>query len=247
MSALKSLRRKVLRSNAARGVASWCIAQYIRLVWYSGKWEVKGEEPFRTLHASETPGILCFWHGRLIMVPFAWPRVKRFHMLISAHRDGEIIANSVKRLGIDWVKGSAAKNGKSKGGAEALRILLRNLKTGEWVGITPDGPRGPRMRASDGVISIARISGAPIMPVTFGVRRGKVIRSWDRFLLPAPFSSGVICWGEPYYVSQDSDPETLEATRLELESILNSLTEEADRLTGRNPVQPSKDLWERPA
>lgn len=247
MSGLKSLRKKVLSSGAVRGVACWLTAQYIRLVWYTGRWEVRGAEHYRAIYDADKAGILCFWHGRLLMVPYAWQRPKHLNMLISAHRDGELIAKTVNRFGIDWVKGSSAKDGRSKGGAEALRTLLRTLKSDQWVGITPDGPRGPRMRASEGVISIARISGAPVVPLAFGVRRGKVLKSWDRFLLPAPFSSGVICWGEPFYVPGDAGPDALEAKRLELEGILNALTAEADRLTGRRPVEPSRDMWERPA
>lgn len=247
MSALKSLRKKVLGSRWVRGAACWLVAQYIRFVWHSGRWQVLGEENFRKVWDANESGILCFWHGRLLMMPYSWQRPKRINMLISAHRDGELIANTVKHLGVDWVKGSAAKDGKSKGGAEALRTMLRALKSDEWVGITPDGPRGPRMRISDGVITIARMSGAAIMPLTFGVKRGKVLGSWDRFLLPSPFSSGVLMWGEPFYVPRDLDADGLEAKRLELEGIMNTMTAEADRMTGRRPIEPSRDVWERPA
>lgn len=246
MSQIKSLKKKVLGSRAVRGTACWLMAQYIRLVWHTGKWRVVGQEHFDEVWRADSAGILCFWHGRLLMMPYSWKRPKKMNMLISAHRDGELIANTVKYHGVDWVKGSSAKDGKSKGGAEALRTILRALKGGEWAGITPDGPRGPRMRISDGVITIARMSGAPIMPLSYGVERGKVLKTWDRFLLPVPFTSGVLVWGAPFYVSKGLDADGMEAKRLELEAIMNEITAEADRLTGREPVLPSKELWERP-
>lgn len=240
--------RGILKSDAVRRAACWLAAQYIHLVWKTGRWKVLGEEHVLPLVNEGKPGIVSFWHGRLLMMPYGWHRPIPFHMLISAHRDGELIANVVKHHGIGWVKGSTAKEGRTdKGGAQAFRTLIRALKAGEFAGMTPDGPRGPRMRASDGIITLARMSGAPILPLTYGVERGKVLGSWDRFLVAMPFSKGVLYWGEPIYVARDADAETLEAKRLELETRLNAMTAEADAMTGRAAVEPAAAQWERPA
>jgi hypothetical protein len=117
--------------------------------------------------------------------------------------------------------------------------MVKALKAGDCVGITPDGPRGPRMRASDGAVALARLSGVPIIPATFGAARGRVLQSWDRFLVAWPFGRGVIVWGDPIDVARDADAAALGAARLRVENALNAITAEADRLTGRVPVEPA--------
>ena len=168
------------------------------------------------------------------MMPDCWNRRHIIHMLISQHRDGQLIANTVGHFGIQWATGSS-----SRGGAAALRNMVKVLENGEWVGITPDGPRGPRMRASDGIVSVARLSGVPIIPATYSVNRGRILTSWDRFLVAWPFGRGVIVWGEPIYVARNADADAVEAARCQIEDELNRITREADQLTGRNPVEPA--------
>lgn len=234
--------KKLLKSEAVRQFLCWVGANYIRLVWATGRWRAEGNaEAIRMWQAGE-PFILSFWHGRLLMMPYCWDRAKIIHMLISQHRDGQIIANVVKHFGIRWMAGSS-----SKGGAQALRGMLKALKAGEYVGITPDGPRGPRMRASDGIVSVARLSGVPILPATFGVSAGKVLGSWDRFLVAWPFARGVIVWGEPIRVDRDADDTVQETARQKIEDELNRITREADAMTGRAAVAPAPETWSRAA
>jgi lysophospholipid acyltransferase (LPLAT)-like uncharacterized protein len=155
-------------------------------------------------------------------------------MLISQHRDGQFIARTVAHFGIDTVAGSS-----SKGGSAALRSMLRSLKQGECVGITPDGPRGPRMRASDGIVHVARMSGVPVIPCGFSSRRRKLLGSWDRFTVALPFSKGVFVWGEPIRVPADATPEQLEQARAAIETGLTAVTQSADRAMGHAPVEPA--------
>ncbi len=117
--------------------------------------------------------------------------------------------------------------------------MMRVIETGHAVCIAPDGPRGPRMHASPGIIALARLSGAPIMPVAFSVSRGRILESWDRFLLAYPFGRGVFVGAEPIHVPQDADAAALEAARQRLEDVLNAITAEADRRCGRTPVEPA--------
>lgn len=233
---LKSISKKILKSTAVRRVACWLAAQYIRFVWVTGTWTFIGKEHFDALYDHGQPAILAFWHGRLLMAPYSWRKPKPFKMLISGHRDGELIAHTVKHLGISWIKGSS-----SKGGAAALRGMVKSLRSGEWVGITPDGPRGPRMRVSDGILNLAKISGVPIIPMTSGVVRGKVLQTWDRFLVPSPFSKGYVIWGEPISVPKGADSETLDEIKRTLEDRMIALTHEADRLTTREPVEAASE------
>ena len=226
--------KRLLRSDGLRNALCRLGAAYIRLVYASGRWRtVRGEIP-RRFWDDGKPFILCFWHGRLLMMPHCWDHQQLIHMLISQHRDGQIIARTVGHFGIRTITGSS-----SRGGAQALRAMVRALNSGECVGITPDGPRGPRMRASDGVVSVARLAGVPIIPATFSAARGALLTSWDRFLVAAPLSRGVIVWGEPIEVPRDADTETLERARRQVEDGLNAITDEADGLVGRETVKPA--------
>lgn len=226
--------KRILKSDAVRRLVCWLGAGYIRLVHLTGRWRVvNGAAPQAYWDRGE-PFILAFWHGRLLMMPCVWPRSKPIHMLISQHRDGRLIADTVGHFGIQTVTGSS-----SKGGAAALRSMVKALKAGDYVGITPDGPRGPRMRASDGVAAVARLAGVPVIPAAFGAHRRKVLGSWDRFLIAWPFSGGVFVWGDPISVGKDADPE---AARQAIEAALIWVADEADRLTGQPPVEPAPVL-----
>lgn len=241
--------KQILKSDAARAIMTRAITAYIRLVYRSGSWrQINADIPHRFWDKGE-PFILAFWHGRLLMMPRLWPAEQTIHMLISQHRDGELITNAVAPFGIRTIRGSSRKAGKaeSKGGAAALKGMARLLKSGAWVGITPDGPRGPRMRAGAGAVALARLSGVPIIPAAYSARPGTVARSWDRFLVPWPFTRGVVVWGEPLHVERSADGEALEAARAALEAGMNAIAEEADRLVGRAPVRPAEALPPPPA
>ncbi|MBM3566096.1 MAG: DUF374 domain-containing protein [Alphaproteobacteria bacterium] len=223
-----------LRRDGVRRVLCWVGAQYIRLAHATGGWTtVNGGAP-RRLWDANRPFILCFWHGRILMMPYSWDRSKTIHMLISQHPDGQLIAHTVAHFGIKTAAGSSRR-----GGAAALRLMVRALKAGEYVGITPDGPRGPRMRASDGAVHVARMSGVPLLPTAFGARRRKVLGSWDRFIVAWPFGGGVFVWGEPIEVPRDADDAAIESARQRLEDSLNAVTAEADRLCGQPTVAPA--------
>jgi hypothetical protein len=209
-------------------------AYYIRFVFRSGRWQtVRGDIPQRFLDENK-PFIAGFWHGRLLMMPYAWTGPQAFHTLISEHPDGRLIADTIAHFGFGAIAGSS-----TRGGAAALRKILQVLADGEYVGITPDGPRGPRMRASDGIVTVARLAGAPIVPVSFGAARRRVLNTWDRFVLALPFSRGVIVWGEPIAVERDADDSELDEARRAVEDALNAITAEADALCGRAPVEPA--------
>jgi lysophospholipid acyltransferase (LPLAT)-like uncharacterized protein len=233
--------KSLAKTDAARAAVSAAIALYVRLVWFTGRWRVLGLEHARPLWDSGQPFVAAFWHGRLMMMPYGWQTDRqRVSMLISRHRDGEIIARAIGHFGIEAVRGSSAKQGTTdKGGADAVRQLLKIVKAGRCIALTPDGPRGPRMRVSPGIVQIARLTGLPIIMATFSARRRKVLKSWDRFVIALPFTSGVILVGKPIPVPRDLDAAGLEAKRLEVEDALNALTVEADRLCGHAPIDPA--------
>ena len=166
--------------------------------------------------------ICAFWHGRLLMMPFAYPG-QRVVILISQHRDGEYISRIARALGFQVIRGSA-----TRGGVRALRQIIRALKEGLNLVITPDGPRGPRAQVKSGVIELARLTGAPIVPVSFSAVRRRFLKSWDAFLLPLPFSRAVYIWGEPIYVEPMATKEEVAKYQDILAERLDLLTMKAD-------------------
>jgi lysophospholipid acyltransferase (LPLAT)-like uncharacterized protein len=221
---------RTLRSDRLRRFVCWLVSLYIRLVWATSRWRVERGEIPRRLHEDRQPFILAFWHGRLLMMPMAWERAQPIHMLISAHRDGRLIADAVKHFGIGSIAGSSRR-----GGSSALRQMVKRLKAGDCVGITPDGPRGPPEQASEGIVATARLAQVPVVPLAFAARRRRVLATWDRFHLAFPFTSGVFVWGEPIAVPADADEAALDRYRCLVEDGLNAIGAEADALVGHAP------------
>lgn len=218
--------------------ATRAIALYIRFLGLTARWRVIGlEAPLGMIERGQ-PIIGAFWHGRMVMMPGLWRRYGGFRfdirMLISRHRDGRLIARTIAHLGFATITGSS-----SRGGVRALREIIEALADGASVGITPDGPRGPRMRASPGVASVGRLTGAPVFATSFSASRRRVFKNWDRLVLPRPFARIVVVIKGPIMVPKEGGPEALEKARLAIEEALNEATREADRLCGWTPIEPA--------
>lgn len=226
--------KQILRHDWVRAVLGAVLAAYIRLVHATSRWRIEGAEIPAQFWDEGKPFILAFWHGRLLMMPYCWRKGAPLRMLISQHPDGRFIAHTIRHFGLDTVAGSS-----SRGGAAALRVILKSLGDKICVGFTPDGPRGPRMRASTGVVQAARLSGAPIVPCAFATNRRRVLPSWDRFILALPFSRGAFIWGPPITIDRHAGNDEVEAARRQVEDQLNAITASADRLVGVEPVQPA--------
>jgi hypothetical protein len=226
--------KKLLQSDTARNVCCWLAAQFIRFVHMSGHWQThRGHVP-DPLWRHRKPFILCFWHGRLMMMPYCWPSSRPIRVVISEHRDGLLLARMMAHFDIPVLSGSS-----SRGGARVLRQMITALRAGDSIGFTPDGPRGPRMRVGDGIIAAARLAGVPIVPVAYSTSRGRILGSWDHFLLAWPFGRGAFFWGQPVAVARHASAEAVEAARRRVEAGLNAVTEDADRWAGRPPVHPA--------
>ncbi len=197
---------------------------YLKLFSATSRMEWQGEENLRSLEAGDLPIIFTSWHSRLGIL--ATQRTEKpVHVLVSRHGDGEIIARVANAFNKPAVRGST-----SRGAAGGLRRLAELVEKGEDIGITPDGPRGPRFICQMGPIAVAKMTGSPILPHCASVKRKKIVNSWDRFMLPYPFNTGVVIFHPPLYVPSDADENTMEACRQALERSINSAMAEADAL-----------------
>ncbi|HEY4891344.1 MAG TPA: lysophospholipid acyltransferase family protein [Reyranella sp.] len=234
---MKSLRQRFrgfVRSDWLRRLLCYAIHLAIRFVYLTNRWSVEGAEHPRRLREAGRPFILAFWHGRLMMIPMAWRRMAPIHMLISAHRDGRIIADAVAHFGVQSVAGSTRR-----GGSAALRAMVKHLAAGDCVGITPDGPSGPAMVASSGIVNVARLARVPIVPIVFATSRRRVLRSWDRMHVALPFGRGVFIWGEPIEIEAELDAAGVERERLHVERIMTDMVTLADSRVGRGTIEPA--------
>ena len=225
----KRMIKKFLKSDSGIFLISFLASLYIRFVYRTSSWTFKNFEIPLSYLKEGKPFLTCFWHGRLLMLPYGWPGRKTkpkhlFHMLISSHKDGRLISKTVGWFGIKTVAGST-----NRGGREALLKIRDLLKSGQVIGITPDGPRGPFQSVSPGTVKIAQMGKVDVIPITFSTSRSKIFRSWDKFFLALPFSKGAISWGDPIRIEKDD----LEQAQEKIQKALAQLTHEADDLVGR--------------
>ena len=232
--------KRLLRRPGVQSTLGWSVAQYMRLVKRTTKWDIRHADRVSHILGSGDGVIALTWHSRFMMLTAAW-KAKELdpYVMISRSRDGAVVAATCKALGLKTLRGSARKSGKAKGGDAAAAGALTAIRSGGCVVITPDGPRGPRQRLGDGPLRLARATGAPIMPCTFSVARRKQFNSWDRFVLPKPFGKGLILWGTPVSVPGETSDEDLDAIRLRIETEMNALLSEADSELGHAPVEPA--------
>lgn len=205
--------KRLARHPATLALAVRLLAAWLRLVHRTTRWRVEGREHARAVWASRSPAIGAFWHEQIPLAPALWtqrepddpdPGPMRCVVLVSRHRDGRLVADIARRLGVDATFGSS-----TRGALEGFRDLLRLLEAGHTVAITPDGPRGPRRVAQPGVARLALLSGRPVVPVGAAVARRRTLRTWDRMALPFPFSRGGLVYGEPITPRADESEETL--------------------------------------
>jgi lysophospholipid acyltransferase (LPLAT)-like uncharacterized protein len=215
---MKNFSKKIVRRLPGKPF-TWVLYVIIRALYASMRIRVIGADIPRYFQLRDKGVINIFWHGRILLAAPIYTG-KGLHILISRHGDGEIIANIMKLFGFFLVRGSS-----SKGGKEAFREMVRLARENKELAITPDGPRGPFEEVKLGVAQVARITGCPVIPLGFYASPCWRLRSWDRFLLPYPFSRGVFVWGEPLFYAEG---EEMEAFRLRIEHALKDANARAE-------------------
>ena len=172
------------------------------------------------------PALFAIWHNRLALALLAYryyvqppTPTRRLAAIVSASRDGGLVARVLDLFGVTPVRGSSSRRG-----AQALLEMTTLAEEGLDLAITPDGPRGPCYEVQDGVIALAQLTGLPIIPVSLHLGWKIELKSWDRFQIPIPFSTCTFYFGKPIAVARDATTEERELIRLELEKGLMAIT-----------------------
>ena len=170
----------------------------LRALASTWRYRIIGGEAIEHLRANNIPFIFSLWHGQLL--PLFWHhRSEHVAILVSEHKDGELIARLAKSIGYRLIRGSS-----SRGGERALLALAKDLRAGREVAVTPDGPRGPARSYAPGALIAAQRAGAPIVPIAAHADSAWRLSSWDAFLIPKPFARVTVAYGEPTRVVAES-------------------------------------------
>ncbi len=224
--------KKILNNQYVQAFLCWLVHLYIRFVYLTCKWDRAGFEHAEKLAESGKPIIFVFWHSRLLMMPYCAPKNININIVISNHLDGQLIAKTIGFFGFKSIRGSTTKDA-----IKAYKEIVKTLKNGDCIGITPDGPKGPRMRIGGNVVRIAQKMQIPIIVMTYATKSCKLFNSWDRFMLPKPFSRGALRCSEPIWIDGDDLP----GQSKRLEEIMNDMTMEVDKNVGITPVEPAEN------
>ncbi len=202
---------------------------YVLTVYKTSKVNLKNRKKIENLLERNESFIYSFWHDQLLMCPLTWQSNSNIKVLISKHRDGDIIAQLISNLGFEAIRGSTHKTNKikNKGGLLSARKMIKSLKNGISIGISPDGPKGPRHKVSEGILSISRLSESVILPVGIGFKKKWVLNTWDKFIIPKPFNEITVIWGDP--IPAITNEKNNHQFKTKLESKMNNLTAQANK------------------
>jgi lysophospholipid acyltransferase (LPLAT)-like uncharacterized protein len=231
---MRSRLKRLLRAPSVQAAGATLLGLYLRFAYRTTRWHIEGSENLAP-HQAGAPVIGAFWHERLPLMPMLWVlaggRSRQLgignYILVSAHRDGQLLTRILSQFGLKPVFGSS-----SKGGAASVRQLVKLIGGGNHLAITPDGPRGPRRKAAPGLAQLAALTGTPIMPCGAQTTRRIVLNSWDRMVIPRPFARAVIVCGPTIQVPR----ENWEAIVPVIEAALSEAAAEADRICRAPPV-----------
>jgi lysophospholipid acyltransferase (LPLAT)-like uncharacterized protein len=220
--------KAILRSHHAQALLPYALGWYLALALRTTRWTLDGEAHFAP-HGAGAPAVFAFWHEYLPLMPalailargVPGYRPTPIHALVSQHRDGRVIGAVVRRFGILPILGSS-----TRGGAAGLRNLLGVLSKGALIGITPDGPQGPRRQAAAGVAQLAALSGVPVLPCAARTSRCIQLNTWDRMVVPLPFGRGIMVCGTAIRVTRHGWKEAVPV----IADALNQAADRADRL-----------------
>lgn len=221
------------RSDLVQKTLAALFAGWLSFCYATLRWTREGQEKAEAVWAADSGAILCFWHALVPLAPQCWPQSPNrqdMRALISRSADGEFIALTVQWIGFPAIRGSSKKQSdpsKNKHGEQALRDMAKWIKSGGAVSITPDGPRGPAEVMQGGALSLARITGAPVIFCGLAASPAFRIGSWDKTVIPLPFARGAMVWDGPHHVGRGDD---IDALRTAWEARLTAAQRRAEAL-----------------
>ncbi len=200
---------------------------FLRALWMTCRFTISGEEEATTLAASGQPVIVTFWHGELAVGAWYLRRLERLGLkltfVVSPSRDGELVMRILERIGGAAVRGSATRSG-----VKALKGLYRAMtRDGGSPVVLPDGPRGPSRQCKEGAVLLSQMAKAPIVPIAIDARPAWRLLTWDRLLVPPPFSRVSIVIGQTITATKGEDGSTLDQQREHLQGVLEQLGHQA--------------------
>jgi 3-deoxy-D-manno-octulosonic-acid transferase len=213
-------------------IASRVAAGYIKLV-LSTSTRIADPPDFVARAHVLHPLIIAMWHGQFLLLPGIYPREIPGRAMIARHDDAEGLARVLRRFGLGLIRGAGAgERRRDRGGAEAAHGAVASLREGFSIAMTADVPPGPARRCGIGIVTIASLSGCPIVPFAVASSCYRAVNSWDRMTFNLPFSKLGIVMGDPLRVPPDASREVLEKSRREVEAALNAVTAKAYALAG---------------
>lgn len=214
-------RKKLKKNIFIQFLLAIIATTYILIVRATSKIKIENKKSVNHFWDNNQPFILAFWHNQLMMIRFAWPYNKRLNILASGHSDGRFGSLIANLLGLKNIQTSDDNKNIS------LRPVFKLLKSKQYIAITPDGPRGPKEIASEGIIKIAKSNNIPIIPVGFCSSKNYQLKSWDSFLITYPFSKCSFVWGAAINIPSDLKEDEIGHFQKILENRINDCVEKA--------------------
>jgi len=220
--------KKLLKKKLIQYILAFISVLYIAFVRITSKIININHNIPNEFWRQKKPFILAFWHSQLMMISFTWTNKTKINIIASKHSDGRFGAIIGKFFKLNNIPRS------SKNTNASLKIIFKLIKDKECIGITPDGPRGPNQKVSDGIIKLASALGVPIICCGFWSTRNFQLKSWDKFLITLPFSKCFFIWSKAIYIQKNISQEETIKEKLFLENQLNQNIEKAKEMTKKN-------------
>ena len=215
------IKKKILKNFVVQCFLGFFTSMYIYFVKFTSKIHYENLSIPKEFWKNNEPFILAFWHNQLMMISFSWMIKKKINILASGHSDGRFGAIVGKYFNLNNIQTS------NKTKMMSLRPIFKLLKENKYIGITPDGPRGPKEEVSEGIIKIAKKSGVPIIPIGFWSSKNLQLKSWDSFLITLPFSKCSFVWSKPIKIPFDLKEKKIFHFQKLIQSKLNQCIKKA--------------------
>jgi len=217
------IKKKIIKNIFVQHFLAFIIVLYIKLVRITSVIIEKNIESPHSYWDNNKPFILAFWHSQLMMISYCWKSNNQINILASGHSDGRFGAIVGKYFKLNNISTSSIEK------SITLKPIFKLLKNAKYVGITPDGPRGPNQKVSEGIIKISKTTQVPIIPIGFASSKFKKLKSWDSFLITKPFSKCAFVWGDSINVPKNCDKVELKNFKKKLEDQINHCIDKAKK------------------